>query len=315
MQKTMKKRHPRRSKFSFPAAEALPFLLNALWLLLAGAVNAVAIGFFLSPSKILDGGISGTSIFLSHLTRLPLAVYIICLNVPFFLMGIKRLGWLFIVNSLIGISSYALCVFLIGKRPPISEHLILVAVFGGLCSGVGSGLMIRKGGCVDGIEITAVLFAKRLNLTVGQMVMIYNAVMMALSIPFFGVDRALFSVLAYAVGLKAVDGVVDGLDKAKAVLIISSNGESVAAAISEQFKRGITVMPGRGFYSGQDRSVLYVILNRFEISGLVALIQAVDPEAFVSITEISEVVSSKYEKRPQRIRGKLKANRKRGSNE
>ena len=275
----------------------LSFITNLFFLGIAGFINATAISLLLSPSMLLDGGISGTSIFLSHVTPLPLPLYLIGLNLPFFLFGAKKLGWKFVVNSVFGIASYAFFVFLYGERNALSQHLILMSIFGGLLSGIGSGLMIRRGGCVDGIEVMAMLFAKKLNLSVGQMVMIYNAIMMSLSIPFFGVDRALFSILAYAVGLKAVDLVVEGLDKAKASMIITSKGEDVSKAISDRFKRGITVIPGHGYYSQENKEVLYVIVNRFEVASLIALIKEIDSEAFISITEISEVVGERYEKK------------------
>lgn len=274
-------------------------LMSFLFLLIAGCINATGVGIFLAPSRILDGGISGTSILLAFLTPIPTSFFIFFINLPFFVLGFKRLGWSFIIRSLFAIAVYSIIMLFFEKRSSLSNELLLTAVFGGLLSGVGSGLVIRNGGCLDGIEVLAVLFSKKFSLTVGQMVMIYNALMMTVGAFIFDFDRALFSIIAYAVGIKAVDAVVEGLDKAKGVTIITQNGEKVAAKISAQYQRGITITQGRGYYSGKPSESLYVVVNRFEVPSMITMIKMEDPQAFVSVTDISEVASDRYNKRPQ----------------
>lgn len=274
-------------------------LLEFLFLLIAGCINATGVGIFLAPSKILDGGISGTSILLAFLTPVPTSFFIFFINLPFFVLGYKRLGFRFILRSLFAIAVYSIIMLFFENRSPISEQLLLTAVFGGLLSGIGSGMVIRNGGCLDGIEVLAVLFSKKFSLTVGQMVMIYNAIMMSIGAFIFDFDRALFSIIAYAVGIKAVDAVVEGLDKAKGVTIITQKGDKVAAKISEQYQRGITITQGKGYYSGKPSESLYIVVNRFEVPSMITMIKSEDPQAFVSVTDISEVAGDRYNKRPQ----------------
>lgn len=289
-------------KFSEHFQKLKPF--NFLALVIAGVINATGVVLLLAPSGILDSGFSGTAIFLSQITVLPLWSYILILNIPFFIFGFKKLGLPFIVYSIVAICSYSLMSFLYESVFQINQliyniinksdgYMILCAVFGGLISGIGSGLTIRFGGAIDGVEVMAVIFAKRLNISVGQFVMAYNIVLYAVAaIVCQELAVALYSVITYAVGLKAVDFVVEGFDKGKACYIITDKQKQMAQEISENLGRGITLMDTKGYHSGQNKVMIYCVVNRFEVSKLKKIIYFVDPSAFVSIYEVSEVFGS-----------------------
>ena len=277
---------------------------NFLFLALAGAINAVGVTMFLAPVNLYDSGISGTSMLLWQVTpeQFNLSLFLVLLNVPLFLFGLKRQGWCFTVYSLFAVGIYSLVSFLITDVFPVDvanaspfagQDLLLCAVFGGLISGVGSGLTIRFGGAIDGMEVLGVIFAKSLGLTVGSFVMAYNEVLyLLIGIVFNSWVLPLYSIITYAVGNKTVDFVVEGFDKAKSVMIVTSMEEAVCKALSEEFGRGITQLHGRGYYSGADKCVIYFVVNRFQIPKVKTLVTEIDPNAFITISEISDVLGT-----------------------
>ena len=277
---------------------------NFLFLALAGAINAVGVTMFLAPVNLYDSGISGTSMLLWQVTpeQFNLSLFLVLLNVPLFLFGLKRQGWCFTVYSLFAVGIYSLVSFLITDVFPVDvanaspfagQDLLLCAVFGGLISGVGSGLTIRFGGAIDGMEVLGVIFAKSLGLTVGSFVMAYNVVLyLLIGIVFNSWVLPLFAIITYAVGNKTVDFVVEGFDKAKSVMIVTSMEEAVCKALSEEFGRGITQLHGRGYYSGADKCVIYFVVNRFQIPKVKTLVTEIDPNAFITISEISDVLGT-----------------------
>ena len=280
-------------------------LYRYLGLIVAGIVNATGVVLFLSSSGILDGGLSGTSMLLDMIFKkigveVLFSVFIVVLNVPFFLMGLRKLGFKFVLSSAVAIGVYA-SVSAIYQAVGLDSLIyglvytdtFLCAVFGGLLSGIGSGLTIRFGGAMDGMEATAVIFAKKIGLTVGQFVMIYNAIVYVIACVALGeVYVGLYSIVTYVVGIKAVDFVVEGLDKGKGCFIITSKGMKVAGALSEEFRRGVTLIPSRGYHSKTENVTVYCVVNRFEIGRLKSIVSGVDPNAFVTIQDISDVLGS-----------------------
>ena len=280
---------------------------NLLLLLVAGCINAVGVTMFLAPVNLYDSGISGTSMLLDQVTPWSLSVFLIILNVPLFLFGMKKQGLLFTLYSVWAVFVYSMASFVITDILPVDvassspfagTDLLLCAVFGGLISGVGSGLTIRFGGAIDGIEVLAVIFAKRIGITVGTFVMIYNVVLYILiGIIFASWTLPLYSIITYTVAIKAVDFIVEGLDKAKSLMIITTKEEDICRAISDEFGRGITQIEVKGYYSGQRKCAIYFVVNRFQLPKLKTIVHEIDPYAFVTVTEISDVLgtSSKAE--------------------
>ena len=286
-------------------------LIKILGLTIAGIINAVGVTLFLAPVFLIDSGISGTSYLCSLLTRgaVPLSVFLIVLNFPFFFLGFKKLGFTFVIYSLYAISIYSLASYLFQLIPSdngsiiAGEDLLLCAIFGGMLSGIGSGLTIRFGGTLDGVEVIAVLFSKKLNLTVGTIVMIYNVIIYILAGILFkfvlGIDKPfllpLYSIITYMVGIKSVDFVVEGLDKAKAVYIFTDEIEEVCEAISNEFNRGVTLIEAQGYYSKSNQKIIYFVCNRFEIPRVKSIIHNVDKNSFFSICEVSEAKDIKLD--------------------
>lgn len=282
--------------------------VNFLLLLAAGIINAIAINLFLSPVQLYDSGISGTAQLLARLTPpgLSLGVFLLILNIPLFLVGLKKQGLAFTVYSLWAVLVYALASFVITSVLPVElshgspfagEDLLLCALFGGLISGIGSGLTIRFGGAIDGIEVMAVIFAKGIGLTVGTFVMMYNVVLyVAIGCIFQSWILPLYSIVAYCVAIKAVDFIVDGLDKAKSAMIVTERADEISEALSEAFGKGVTHIDARGYFSGRDQTIIYFVVNRFQVARMKQLVAGIDPNAFVSISEVSDLFGRSVKK-------------------
>ena len=277
---------------------------NMLLLMAAGCVNAVGVTMFLAPVNLYDSGISGTAMLFWQVTppEYTLSLFLILLNIPLFLFGMRKQGLLFTVYSLWAVFIYSMASFVItdvlavdvaSSSPFAGTDLLLCAVFGGLISGAGSGLTIRFGGAIDGIEVLAVIFAKRIGITVGTFVMIYNVILyIIIGIFFSSWTLPLYSIITYAVAIKSVDFIVEGLDKAKSLMIITTKEEEVCRAISNEFGRGITQIEARGYYSGQRKCAIYFVVNRFQLTKLKTIIHEIDPYAFITVTEISDVLGT-----------------------
>lgn len=284
---------------------------NFVALLIAGAVNAAGVTLLLAPVGLYDSGVSGLAMFLDVLiVPMPLWSWLIIINVPIFIFGAKKQGAAFTVYSLFGIIVYSLASMLIqnilpvyvdffvtdGVSPIAGTNLLLAAVFGGILSGVGSGMTIRYGGTLDGMETLAVMFSKKLGLTVGNFVMIFN-VLLYLTVGIYyratGAEQffeiALFSIIAYYVNGKTVDFITEGLDQAKGAIIITTKYNTVASALSEEFGRGLTVIDAKGYYSQSEKQVIYCVVNRFQLARLRSVVMRCDRQAFVTVMNISDV--------------------------
>ena len=274
--------------------------LNFLAITIAGIINAIGVCMFMAPVGLYDGGISGTSMLLSNLTPLSLSIFLVILNIPLFLFGFKSQGGIFTIYSLYSVCVYSAASYIINTyfiygnySPFVGNDLLLCAIFGGILSGIGSGLVIRFGGAIDGIEVMSVIFAKRLGLTVGTFVMIYNTIIYLIAaIIMHTWVLPLYSILTYMATLKTVDFVVEGFDKAKSAIIITSEGDKICKVLSEEFGSGITIVEAKDFYSGTDKKMIYFVVNRFQIGKLRNLVHDLDENAYISITEVSDVFGS-----------------------
>ena len=255
--------------------------INFIGLTVAGIINSIGVCLFLTPLNVYDGGFSGTSVLLSRYLGLAQALFLLILNVPFYFIGRKKIGWEFLIYSLYAIAIYSLGSLIINEvifaggfesigSPIVGKEIVLASIFGGLLSGVGSGLVIKFGGALDGVEVMAVIFHKKLGVSVGTFVMVYNAILYVVAAVIASLlsgnnewTIALYSVIAYYVGLKTIDFIVEGLEKGKAAMIITENPRKLSEALSRELKRGITLWDSTGYYSGADKKMLYVVVNRF----------------------------------------------------
>ena len=274
---------------------------NLLMLTVAGMINAFGITVFLAPVNLYDSGISGTSMLLGQVTPeyLTLSIFLIVLNLPLFIYGLKKQGKLFTLYAIYTVVIYSVSAWLITdvipidvatKSPLAGEDLILCALFGGVISGIGSGLAVRFGGAMDGIEVMAVIFAKRLGITVGTFVMIYNVVLYVIAGIVMGSwILPLYSIVTYYAGLKTIDFIVEGLDRSKAAMIVTVMPDEVCNELSLEFECGMTRIEATGSYSGEARTMVYFVVNRFQIGKMKNIVHEIDPKAYITISEVADV--------------------------
>ena len=278
--------------------------IKLLMLTVAGIINAFGITVFLMPVNLYDSGVSGTSMLLSQITPeyLTLSIFLVVLNIPLFLFGFKKQGWKFTLFSIYTIFIYSIFAWLIKdvssldvtiSSPFAGTDLLLCALFGGVISGVGSGLAIRFGGAMDGVEVMAVIFAKRLGLTVGTFVMIFNAVLYIIAgVLLESWVLPLYSIIAYFVNLKTIDYIVDGIDRAKCAIIITEKAEDVCKTLTEVFGSGVTYLDAKGGYSNQDKTMIYFIVNRYQVVRMKEIVQKIDHLAYITISDVADVFSN-----------------------
>ncbi|MDY6323527.1 MAG: YitT family protein [Catonella sp.] len=276
---------------------------HILMLTVAGIVNAFGITIFLYPVNLYDSGISGTSMLLAQISPrgLTLSLYLIVLNISLFIYGYKKQGLIFTVYSVYAVTIYSVMSYLITYVFPIDvtftsplagQDLLLCAIFGGAISGLGSGLVIRYGGAIDGIEVLAVIFAKRIGISVGTFVMIYNVILYVIAgIKFGSFILPLYSIITYFVALKVVDFIVEGIDREKSAMIITTKDKAISEALMVEFGSGSTIMDARGGYSNSKKKIIYFVVNRFQITKLKRIVQRIDPKAYITITEVADVFS------------------------
>lgn len=270
---------------------------RTFFIILGAILMAVGIEVFLVPNTIMDGGIVGISIILSHLSGVKLGLFLFFLNVPFFYIGYKQIGKTFALSTILGITIMSISTAYLHPVPAFTEDMLLATVFGGIILGVGVGLVIRYGGCLDGTEVLAILLNKKLPFSVGEFIMFFNLFIFTWGGFVFGWDRAMYSVLAYAITFKTIDIVIEGVDQSKSAWIISDQFDEIGEAILARLGRGVTYLKGEGAYTGDDKKVIFCVITRLEEAKLKLIVEEVDPTAFLAVADIAEVRGGRFKKK------------------
>jgi uncharacterized membrane-anchored protein YitT (DUF2179 family) len=266
-------------------------IIQFIMLLLGSAVAAFSVEKILVPVQILDGGVVGISIIIHMLANIPLGILTFALNMPFVIIGARKMGKGFLVRTLVAMAFFSLSIQGFSHLEyDVTDDRLLATVFGGVILGLGVGIVIRNGGCLDGTESVAILISrKKPSLSVGQIVLMFNIVIYLSAGLLFGLDRALYSLLTYFVTSKVVDYINTGLDQGKAVMIITEQGRRIADDIYKELGRTVTFMKGEGLISGE-KTVLYCVITRMELSTIRTIIEQDDIQAFMTISDVSEIL-------------------------
>ncbi|MCH5264381.1 MAG: YitT family protein [Lachnospiraceae bacterium] len=284
------------SKKGSRALAIIKFLWEYVMLALGAAIAAFAIEEFLVPCTILDGGVVGISIMVNNLSGIHLSVLTLVLNIPFLLVGYKVLGKKFLVKAAFAMIVFSFFLEIFSPMQDVTQEYLLAVCFGGIVLGVGVGLVISFGGCLDGTETVAILLNRKFNFPVGRSVLVFNIIIFSVAGFLFGFDRAMYSLLTYYIASKVLDVVENGMDQAKAAMIITDEGREIADMIYKRMGRTVTVLEGEGLISGR-KEVIYCVLNRLEVYELKKLINEVDASAFIAINEVSEIIGNHIKKK------------------
>lgn len=266
-------------------------VVDFVGILVGAVIAAFAIEEFLVPCTILDGGVVGIGIMINNLTRVPLSILTVVFNIPFLIVGSRKMGKMFIAKSAFGMAMFSVFLESFSKMKNATNEYLLAVSFGGVLLGIGVGLVIRFGGCLDGTETVAILLNKKYKFPVGKIVLVFNIFIFVIAGFLFGFDRAMYSLLTYFITSKVLDIVENGMEQTKAAMIITNDSKQISREIYERLGRTVTIMEGEGLVSGK-KVVLYCVLTRFEIHELRDIIKSIDDSAFIAISDVSEIIGT-----------------------
>lgn len=277
---------------------SLSKLVSRILMVVVGTIiMAVGLELFLVPNNVMDGGIVGVSIITSHLIGVPLGLFIFILNLPFIFLGYKQIGKTFALTTALGITVLSVTTLLLHHISEFTSDILLATVFGGIILGLGVGIVIRFGGCLDGTEVLAILFNNKLPFSVGEIILFINLIIFTAAGFVFTWERAMYSVVAYYIAAKMIDIVVQGMEESKSIYIISEEIEEIGRAIMDRLGRGVTYLHGEGAYTGDNKKVIFCVITRLEESKMKEIVKSIDDHAFLAIGNISEVRGGRFKKR------------------
>ena len=264
--------------------------LNKLFFLIFGPfIAAFALEIFLVPNNIIDGGIVGVSIITSYLTKINLGLLVFVINIPFFFLAFNKIGKKFVVQTFYAIGMLSLFLnFFNTHQHPVSHDLLLSTVFGGIILGTGVGLVLKHEGSLDGTEIMSLVLSKKFGFSVGEWIMTFNIFIYGASGLVFGWNKAMYAVLTYFIAYRVIDVVLEGLNSAKSIEIISDKGYEIGQELLERLDIGVTYLKGIGAYSGKEKNIIYCVISRLELAKLKQIIKEIDPRAFIAIVDVHE---------------------------
>lgn len=270
-------------------------VVDFIGIAVGAVIAAFAIEEFLVPCTILDGGVVGICIMINNLVKIPLSALTVIFNIPFLLIGSRKMGKIFVAKSAFGMIVFSAFLEIFAPIRDATDEYLLAVSFGGVLLGAGVGLVIRFGGCLDGTETVAILLNKKYKFPVGKIVLIFNIFIFVVAGFLFGFDRAMYSLLTYFITSKVLDIVENGMEQTKAAMIITNDAKEISEKIFKHLGRTVTIMEGEGLVSGK-KVVLYCVLTRFEIHELKDIISEVDSSAFVAVSDVSEIIGTHIKK-------------------
>lgn len=280
-----------------------PRTVQSLVFIVLGVASA---GFglkgFLMPNGFIDGGVTGISLLVEHITGVSLSFWLVAINVPFMLLGAYAFSRTFAWKSILSIILLALVVEWV-SFPIITEDALLISVFGGFFLGLGIGLAVRGGAVIDGTEVLAVLLSRRSSMSIGDIILLFNVLIFSVGAYLLSIEVALYAILTYLAAAKTVDFVIDGIEEYTGVTIISAHADEIRLAIIEKLGRGCTLYSGkRGFGKRGDRlqptDIIFTVVTRLELSKLQLEIEKIDEDAFVVMHAIKDTKGGMIKKRP-----------------
>jgi uncharacterized membrane-anchored protein YitT (DUF2179 family) len=272
---------------------------NIFFILLGSAIFSFGLVHFNMENKLAEGGFTGITLLLYFLFKWDPSYTNLLLNIPIFLIGWKFLGRTSFIYTLIGTVSLSLFLWIFQRfsfvEIPLKDDLALAALFAGVFIGVGLGIIFKYGGTTGGVDIIARIAQKYIGWSMGKTMFMFDAIVITLSIVFYLPYReAMYTLVAVFVGAKVIDFIQEGAYSARGAMIISEQNEKIANKIMEEMERGVTVLKGYGSFTKQDREVLYCVVGRNEVGRLKGVITSVDPHAFVSVSEVHDVLGEGF---------------------
>ncbi len=275
-------------------------LKKMLFLTVGAFIAAAAIEGFLAPNNIIDGGVIGISMIASYLTKINLGVLVVLINIPFICLAFTKMGKKFVAQTFYAIIVFSLALNVFHHHVATSD-LLLATVFGGIILGAGVGIILKNEGSLDGTEILSLVLSKKWGLSVGEFIMGLNIFIYCGAGLVFGWEKAMYSMLTYFIAYKVIDIVMEGMNSSKSVRIISDKSYEIGQALIERLDIGITYIYGQGGYSRIDKTIIYCIISRLEMSKMKDIIKEIDPNAFISVVDVHETYGARLKKKVEKV--------------
>lgn len=275
---------------------------SSIYIMLGIVAATFGLKSFLLPNKFLDGGATGISLLISEATKVPLPLLLLLVNIPFIIIAIRHIGKVFAIKTLLAIGALAACVAFI-PMPVVTSDKLLIAVFGGTFLGAGIGFSMRGGAVLDGTEVLAIYLSKKLGLTIGDVILVFNVFIFSAAAYIVNTETAMYAMLTYFAASKTVDFIIEGIEEYTGVTIISVKHFELKEMIVSKLGRGVTVYKSNGGYgkqgvSNRNNDILFTVVTRLEVAGLNAEIEKIDPNAFVVMGSIKDTRGGMIKKRP-----------------
>lgn len=266
-------------------------------------IFCAAFGFkgFLLKNGFIDGGATGIALLISALSKWPLSILIMAVNIPFVIMAYTVIGRAFAIKTALGITGLAIVLATV-TFPNVTNDNLLVAVFGGFFLGAGIGFAIRGGSVIDGSEVLAIYLSRKFGTTIGDVIISINVIIFLAAAYFLSVEVALYSMITYIAASRTLDFIVEGIEEYIGVTIVSSHSDEMRIMITEKMRRGVTVYSGKRGYgrSGETKNVeiIYTVITRLELGKIYTEIEKIEPSAFVVVNSVKDTKGGMIKRRP-----------------
>lgn len=258
-------------------------------ILLGSFLFSFSVNVLFIPHELLSGGLTGIAIMLEYLFKIPSGWMVAILNIPLFLGGYRFVSRSFTYLSIFGTLCVSVFLFLTSGWELEVKNTMIAAIFGGLISGIGTGMVMRMRGSLGGIDILAVIINKYLSFSIGGVNLFLNVIILLVASLLFSIEMAMYTTIAIFVANKAIDVVLEGFNHKKTLIIVSDKNAEIAKELLIQVRRGITFLKGQGAYSGREKQLIYMVVRTMELSRVKDIVRKVDAEAFLSIIDTKEV--------------------------
>lgn len=265
-------------------------------------ISGMAINTFLIPHHLFSGGVSGVAMILYFLFAWPIGIQIILLNIPIFYAAYRLLDRDYVICGIFGMLVFSAATDATRFLSTINlvDDTLLAAIYGGVISGIGSGLIFRASGSSGGTDTIATIIKKYYSLNVGLVGFSINVFLMLVAAILFGVKPAMYTLLSFFVSSQVTDNVIQGLNRKKTIMIITDMHEEIAEAIMDEVGRGATFLEGSGAYTGQNKKVLFVVVTLTQIAKIKFIIEKMDPHAFMIVQDAAEVLGHGFSVKKRR---------------
>lgn len=272
-------------------------LVRLFWITVGTLIAAFSLECILIPNVVIDGGVVGVSIMASYLSKYPLGVFLIVLNLPFIIMAFQKFGKMFVFLMFYGVIMLSVFAEIFLEQNYVFTHdTLLAALFGGIVLGAGVGIVLKSNASLDGTEILAIKLAKKQPFSVGEIIMFFNIFIFTLAGFVYGPDKAMYSALTYFIAYRVIDIVLQGLNEAKSVFVISAKYDEIGKELMKHLDKSVTYLNAEGGYSGAKSKMIYCVITKIEIQKTKEIVNSIDPMAFIAIENVHDVDGKRYKK-------------------